>query len=1285
MIQLTFDTDVWLNLLKIGYHDSDRFEEILQILYVDELTILLPENIRKEFERGIERKRGSILTEIKNITKLVSPINQNNKKIEELKNADWVDSVLAKRIVKIKELFNRKATLIPSFTDQIYITSAKRCVDCQAPNHKKDSMRDTINIFSLYFYLVCKPKGEVHFVTENYKDFSESDLKKMNLHHELVPIFGHVGMIYHFGFNNYYQQMLRPILLVDSNKHKVENSIHAKSTDTIIDDKSNNEYLKNIQIIDLALKASEPSLFLVESVFNLVLKDIGYKDYFFKNVRQAIWIEHFDKEGFFSSEPSQTNSPTIDYSNNSYYPPIFFLSKLSETFLNGENLIHIPRVIEIISDVSLNGGNNYLTWVYFIRILINIPGEKIPLSILQHISTWINESRSTPQTMDLTEKLLPKFLNDTPSKEDIEKAELVIHHLFKLEKGGLKSSNENYAEYSSYLSNVDFYWLQNGLIDSGLTKSIVKYCSFEPVCQLIGNIKSIYRDYPNGIQFQIETDVESLLFKAYVVGSELELYQVLSSEEGRDSDDNLFIHKISDFDRLNENEIVDLIKTKLYEQFSIRNPKSDNTGSSIHYSLFDDRSNVRFRTIEEIDNYRRGNDNKLDCYIAILKFLLTDGIEIKTNEYHNIVVQLAVNPEYNLPLLRRFAIHFFGKFWSLFKDDFFSIIGTDDSYNFFSDYRFENDLRTLLNRNAKKLTTSERNKIHQIIISGPHETNATKQNHKDYWKLKWLSALNELDEFKTEYSILSDKLQLDREHFESHGKIQYRSGFISPFSVDELLSMTNREIAEQIAGFQPKKGWNDPETNGFAENLRLAIVVSPSKFTDNLNEFKNIPYLYAYNLYRGFREAWEKDKVFNWSNLFDFTEEYISNTNFGNPQLKLEDDNLGSDHKWIVGSIANLIKEGTRDDSHAFDKRLLAKSKRIIFMLFQHIGNTDDYESSNMNYPDYTLNSTEGKLLHALVNQALRTARVKTGKNKTVNWSKDIKGKFEIVLKKDIVDGHVLLGMYFRQFMFLDKLWLLAKVSEILQRNDKLKYAFFDGYLFSVPVIDEEILEIIYPFYKERILKKVSSENLIRHIVTYLFWGEGNVNDSGSLTKLFISSCESQEITKMLHTIWSERENISLLKQTENDRIIKRIKLMWRLLLNFYKEPKIEKDSEVLSALPQLSFIYKNINKESYDKLILSMPFMKGSHNMYLLLEEFERLINARINAHSLEYLGKLLLALPPSNFIFDEEKKRISSLVSLLYEYKSHGEILKIGNEICNRYASSGHFFLNDLYFKHN
>lgn len=159
-----------------------------------------------------------------------------------------------------------------------------------------ESFRDTVIILTLTHYLNLKGYTNNFFSTINFKDFSESDSQKHDLHRQLIDEFKRANLQYVFCDETPFASkllgvFLRPVLpsfqdyLKEKKREEDGKKLAAKkdmTTTTITS--PDTDYLENIKYIDMILARKTPTAFEQELIKLLIGRHDSYKQYFLNNI-----------------------------------------------------------------------------------------------------------------------------------------------------------------------------------------------------------------------------------------------------------------------------------------------------------------------------------------------------------------------------------------------------------------------------------------------------------------------------------------------------------------------------------------------------------------------------------------------------------------------------------------------------------------------------------------------------------------------------------------------------------------------------------------------------------------------------------------------------------------------------------------------------------------------------------------------------------------------------------------------------------------------------------------
>lgn len=233
-------------------------------------------------------------------------------------------------------------------------------------------------------------------------------------------------------------------------------------------------------------------------IFQLIRNDEHFRNHFFKNLKSIEWFYPIKEKGYF--KPDINTQPQKATEEGYYSIPRWnvlpYLEKISQQIYKNEE--YTDELLKIIKDVTqyhIDNNNileNYHTWWYFVKILLNIPNNEISLDIIELISIWLDSrfDNILPGS-DIATKLLPKFLN-SENPEDWEKVEKIIDIITGIK--WIPLSEERAAVLGKKYepkTTIDSYWLLKSFESNA--KRIGEKCSENIVFLLADRLKEIFR------------------------------------------------------------------------------------------------------------------------------------------------------------------------------------------------------------------------------------------------------------------------------------------------------------------------------------------------------------------------------------------------------------------------------------------------------------------------------------------------------------------------------------------------------------------------------------------------------------------------------------------------------------------------------------------------------------------------------------------------------------------------------------------------------------------------
>ncbi|MHA1877954.1 MAG: hypothetical protein ACTSUC_16040 [Promethearchaeota archaeon] len=961
-------------------------------------------------------------------------------------------------------------------------------------------------------------------------------------------------------------------------------------------------YYKNIKRIDDLLDKN-----LLTNEIYVFLKSKPFADYIFNKINSLPWFYPLKDIGYFNPEniPGPQHAAKEIYVRMPIWNVLPYLERISQQVKEPGNEKYIDELLNIIRDVTQyhiknkKCLDNYYTWTYFVRILCNLPNEKIPIDIIELIPIWLDSKFDTSlQGSEILTKLLPKFLTDSP--EDIKKAEMIVFYATDVKIFDLKGKE--------YMTKIDTQRLIEAFVNKRFAKKIGELCSKKLIDKLAKRLQEVLR----------RKYLECIVDLSYIWMPSL-------------SDYPSFVDKAE--------EILTII---LRDIVLARSHKDEETARKI-----------------------------------LKEFL--EG-------------------EFKCPIFKRIALFVINKEWGKYDVIFWELIVANKKREFFEDKHYEIEVYQILEKHVKRFTPKQKDLIKEIIEDGPklHLPAKDQERYINLWKQKWYSAMKSDREFEDLYNRCKKETKTKEYVATKAGRVQTRVGpGKSPLTVEQILSMSNNELAEFLSTFKTKDWWEGPTIEGLADALKDTARTKPEKFVDDLSPFQNTAYIYLYYILWGIRDAWNEKELFDWGKLLVFLKKYIDHEEFWENNEKFTiGDHWKPDNSVIIDSIGSLIQDGTRDDTWAFDGKYNDSAIEILNIILndKHIKKLNKKsEKSDIDYIMAMHNTPLGNIIIALIYLSLRIARLQNKKQKSDGkWNKELKTLFERVLKHNIVEAYTVLGQYLPNIMYLDAKWTKDKIKELEQiEEETFRRAFIVGYLNNRRVYDDiyrlESMQNHYKWAMESTWDSHISEQLISHIAI------GYLRGYEDLFNLLLEKWNPSQILDLINFFWRESEYLLRPDRKNRDDNIKRIISFWEKVFDKYKEKEndfSDDDKKILSNIVKLTIYLNQIDKKEFDWLMLSAPYIHIDDNERWLLEYLDNLKDkGEDKIVIIEYILNIILEML-KNYVFPFAQDYMKSIIEYAYELaqkENNEEIKSLANQICNILGAAGYDYLREIYEKNN
>jgi hypothetical protein len=383
-----------------------------------------------------------------------------------------------------------------------------------------------------------------------------------------------------------------------------------------------------------------------------------------------------------------------------------------------------------------------------------------------------------------------------------------------------------------------------------------------------------------------------------------------------------------------------------------------------------------------------------------------------------------------------------------------------------------------------------------------------------------------------------------------------------------------------------------------------------------------------------------------WPALIQFFENILTPEAFWTEAVENADP-MTPHREWIPGIVAELLRAGVRDDKTAFDHRLLDRSWRLIDILLLHAEGQD--EASDTDAMNTAINTTKGKAIEAMLDQALRACRVSDARTKSheATWA-----AMEPAFDREIAkcrganfEFSTLAAAYIAQLRYLSLRWYEAHIRAIFPLEHPSNFlSALDGLAYAQPSkVDYESLiaaGVIDHALRQDMKDQSAREKLLQRISLAYIW-EQETLEGPRLGYLFTAR-RYDDLVDIAKFLWSVRHE--KLDPTHVERIL----LFWDHCLGAgtAQSPLPRK---LLSDLSLLACYVAGVGERELALLLAVAPHVAVGYQGDEFIEQLGRLAPAN-PSHVATLLGRVLEHYNPS---FDFEDR----LKNLLRELSKHAE----------------------------
>jgi len=524
---------------------------------------------------------------------------------------------------------------------------------------------------------------------------------------------------------------------------------------------------------------------------------------------------------------------------------------------------------------------------------------------------------------------------------------------------------------------------------------------------------------------------------------------------------------------------------------------------------------------------------------------------------------------------------------------------------------FQHELWHFLHNHYTKFTSDQKTKITELIegLEILSDEGIMEEAPTAYKRTIWLSAIKDYDKQTTQlYKKYASITNAEPEHpdFSFYTSVGWAKTQ-SPIPVEHLLTLETDSLIETMNKYGPTGRANELSREGLINSFKEVVKTRADEFYREFPKFINGDLALIYPILESYRELWDKNRELPWadiwSSLLDFCAEIIARHDYWAEDETSEDRHVIANKRRIISEIGQLIKEGTKSDDHAFDKKYLPGAKEVLLVILDR--QKGEEIKKNDDAVMVAINSPRGHCIEALVNLTLRACRLadKESGEHSQAWS-----QFEPVYNTELkrsgqykYEFITLLANYILNFLYISSEWTLSNLDSIFDQSDYQKWlCAMQGYSYV-----DKIHKDVYTHLKVKgdFLKALDDENIqdhvrekvIQNIVVAYIQGYEDIDDPESMIALLLSRSKYIELQQVIWFLWTLREeDIAGLKE--------KVFNLWPKFLEI-TDIESKEGRKLFSQLCHWAAFIDKIDATTEKWLMQIAPYAEEDYNSPYLLE----------------------------------------------------------------------------------
>ena len=334
-------------------------------------------------------------------------------------------------------------------------------------------------------------------------------------------------------------------------------------------------------------------------------------------------------------------------------------------------------------------------------------------------------------------------------------------------------------------------------------------------------------------------------------------------------------------------------------------------------------------------------------------------------------------------------------------------------------------------------------------MQGTPPSSEERTEYTERWRLEYLRALRDVlpAGWRPRYEALVAKYgEPEAPDFLAIRAHTFTSGPGSPITPTELREMSVPDIVSHLRSWEPPSGeFMGPSPDGLSRALSEVVAENPSRFSEEVEQFKEVEPTYVRGVVSGLRDALGKDQLFSWGPILKLCQWVVDQPVEPGERGNAFERNRG--WGWTRKAIADLLEAGFQPGTTQVPFELRQEAWKVLLPLTSDPDPMpSDETGQDRSEPDVVaINTTRGEAMYAVVRYALW---VKENLDKALESPERKASLDEMPEVREVLQAHLdtgrdpslairsVYGRWLPWLIYIDAQWVKANLGRIFPPDE---------------------------------------------------------------------------------------------------------------------------------------------------------------------------------------------------------------------------------------------------------